>query len=409
MHGLSANYNEFLGSHEAEQLGDRGTGSILASPESRGPDGSYKGYAEADVFEMWADVVRHYKLNPDLTDVTGYSMGGEGTYELASRWPDLWARAFPIVGPPTSAASFTSLRNIPVLAWYGQTDELVGPEMSEQAFLNAEQAGIRYDHWVFTPAGHITEGNNDEYGPAATFLGDSTVDRDPVHVTYVVDPSLDTKADSATNHVYWLSGLTNRAAGSVGKIDVVSHGFGVGDPPVLPVALSAGTLTGGSHGPIPYQRRTLDWGPAPAIPKADQLDVTATNLSSVTVDAPRAGVSCNPKINLKSDGPTQVLIEGCPALPLPSNRACVDRRNFTFKLHHARGARIVAVKVFVNGKLRVNRRGHDIKQVTLRRLPRRKFKVKVVAIRSGGSALVSTRTYRGCTKSRPTTRAHHHH
>jgi hypothetical protein len=230
-----------------------------------------------------------------------------------------------------------------------------------------------------------------------------------VHVTYVVDPSLDTKADSATNHVYWLSGLTNRAAGSVGKIDVVSHGFGVGDPPVLPVALSAGTLTGGSHGPIPYQRRTLDWGPAPAIPKADQLDVTATNLSSVTVDAPRAGVSCNPKINLKSDGPTQVLIGGCAALPLPSNRACVDRRNFTFKLHHARGARIVAVKVFVNGKLRVNRRGHDIKKVTLRRLPRRKFKVKIVAIRSGGSALVSTRTYRGCTKSRPTTRAHHHH
>jgi pimeloyl-ACP methyl ester carboxylesterase len=408
MHGLSANYNEFLGSHEAEQLGDRGTGSILASPESRGPDGSYKGYAEADVFEMWADVARHYKLNPELTDVTGYSMGGAGTYALASRWPDLWGRAFPIVGPPTSAASFTSLRNIPVLAWYGQTDELVGPEMSEQAFLNAQQAGIRYDHWVFTPAGHVTEGNNDEYGPAASFLGDSTVDRDPAHVTYVVDPSLDTKADSPTNHAYWLSGLTTRAAGSAGNVDVVSRAFGVGDPPALPVALSAGTLNGGSHGPLPYQRRTLDWGPAPAIPKADQLDVTVTNLSSVTIDAPRAGVSCNPKINLTSDGPTQVLIGGCPALPLPSNRACIDRRKFTFKLHHARRARVVAVKVFVNGKRRANRRGHDIKQVTLRRLPRRKFKVKIVATQSGGSALISTRTYRGCTKSRPTTRGRHH-
>src|SRR5204863_367286 len=105
MHGLSANYNEFLGSHEAQEMGDRGSGSILASPESRGPDGSYKSYAEADVFEMWADIARHYRLNPDLTDITGYSMGGGGTYRLASRWPDLWARAFPIVGPPTSAAS----------------------------------------------------------------------------------------------------------------------------------------------------------------------------------------------------------------------------------------------------------------------------------------------------------------
>jgi hypothetical protein len=118
MHGLSANYNEFLGSNEAQQLGERGSGSIMASPEGRGPDGSYESYAEADVFEMWADVARHYKLNPDLVDVSGYSMGGGGTYRLATRYPDLFARAFPIVGPPTSAATFKSLRNVPVMAWY---------------------------------------------------------------------------------------------------------------------------------------------------------------------------------------------------------------------------------------------------------------------------------------------------
>src|ERR1700704_3648179 len=142
MHGLSANYNEFLGSHEASQMGEQGSGSILASPEARGPDGSHKSYAEADVVEMWADVARPYRLNPDMTNVTGYSMGGGGTYRLASRWPDLWGRAFPIVGPPTSAASFTSLRNVPVMAWDGPNDELVGPEMSDMAFLNAQQAGI---------------------------------------------------------------------------------------------------------------------------------------------------------------------------------------------------------------------------------------------------------------------------
>jgi pimeloyl-ACP methyl ester carboxylesterase len=407
MHGLSANYNEFLGSHEAEELGDRGTGSILASPESRGPDGGYKSWAETDVFEMWADVARHYKLNPDLTDVTGYSMGGQGTYELATRWPDLWARAFPIVGPPTSAASFTSLRNIPVMAWYGQTDELVGPELSEQAFQNAMQAGIRYDHWVFTPAGHITEGNNDEYGPAATFLGDATVDRDPAHVTFARNPSLDTKGDGAADHAYWLSGIAPRTAGSAASVDVLSHGFGAADPPVLPVALSAGTLNGGSHGPLPYQRRLLDWGPPAPAPQADQLDVTATNLRTVTVDATRARVSCNPKVNLKSDGPTQVIVGGCP-LALPQVRACVDRRKFAFTLHHARRARVVAVEVFVNGKRALRRHGHDIKRIVLKRLPRGKFTVKIVATQSGGSKLISKRTYHGCSKSRPTTRGRHH-
>jgi hypothetical protein len=311
MHGLSANYNEFLGSREAEELGDRGAGSIVASPESRGPDGSYKSYAEADVFDMWADVARHYRLNPDLTDVTGYSMGGSGTYRLASRWPDLWARAFPIVGPPSGAVSFASLRNVPVLAWYAQNDELVGPELSEQAFLDAQQAGIRYDHWVFAPAGHITLGNNDEYGPAAQFLGSHTVDRDPAHVTYVYDPSEDPEALSPADHAYWISGLKLRDPGSQGTIDVRSHGFGHGDAPVLPLAPGAGTLDGGSHGPLPYTRRTFDWGPAPPESKADVLDIKATNLSAVTIDPRRARVSCRAKLNVVSDGPLEVTLAGC--------------------------------------------------------------------------------------------------
>jgi pimeloyl-ACP methyl ester carboxylesterase len=261
---------------------------------------------------MWADVARHYRLNPAITDVTGYSMGGGGTYRLASRWPDLWARAFPIVGPPTSAASFTALRNIPVMAWYGQTDELVGPEMSEEAFVNAEQAGIRYDHWVFTPAGHITEGNNDEYAPAATFFGNHAVERNPAHVTYVFDPSQDPKVLSASDHAYWLSGLKLRTAGSAGTIDVRSLGFGVGDPPVEPVKPSAGTLNGGSHGPLPYTRRTIDWGATPSATKADELVVTATNLSAVTIDARRARVSCDAKVDKTSDGPLTVTFIDCP-------------------------------------------------------------------------------------------------
>ena len=311
MHGLSANYNEFLGSHEASQMGEQGSGSIFASPESRGPDGSYKSYAEADVFEMWADVARHYRLNPDMTNVTGYSMGGGGTYRLASRWPDLWGRAFPIVGPPTSAASFTSLRNVPVMAWYGQNDELVGPEMSDMAFLNAQQAGIRYDHWVFTPAGHVTEGNNDEYTPAAEFFGEHTVDRNPFHVTYVVDPSQNTVAESAADHAYWVSALSVRTAGSTGKIDAFSHAAGVGDPPPLPVALTGGTLNGGSHGPLPYTRRTLAWGPAPVEPKADRIDVTATNLATATIDPRRAGINCAAQIEVTSDGPFELTLAGC--------------------------------------------------------------------------------------------------
>ena len=292
-------------------MGERGTGSIFASPERRGPDGSYKSYAEADVFEMWADIARNYRLNPALTDITGYSMGGGGTYRLGSRWPDLFARAFPIVGPPTSAASFKALRNVPVMAWYGHTDELVGPEMSEEAFLNAEQSGIRYDHWEFVPAGHITEGNNDEYGPAADFFGNHTVDPSPPHVTYLYDPSQDPKALSPSNHAYWISAITLADPSNSGSVDARSHGFGAGDAPVLPVKFSAGTLDGGSHGSIPYERRTIDWGPAPSEPTADTVDVVVSNVASLVIDPKRAHVDCNAKVNLTSDVQTKAILAGC--------------------------------------------------------------------------------------------------
>jgi hypothetical protein len=84
--------------------------------------------------------------------------------------------------------------------------------------------------------------------------------------------------------------------------------------------------------------------------------------------------------------------------------SCVDKRSFTFKFSRSRaGARVVRVAIYVNGKRRVLRRGHDIKRVKLARLPKGKFTVKIVTTFSNGSKRTSRRTYKGCTKSRPTT------
>jgi hypothetical protein len=111
--------------------------------------------------------------------------------------------------------------------------------------------------------------------------------------------------------------------------------------------------------------------------------VKATNLRTLVIDAKRARVSCNPKVNLTSDGPTDVVITGCGSV-LPKRRKCVDRRRFSFRLHHGRRQRVVAVDVFVNGKRKIRRRGHDIRRVTLKRLPKRRFVMRIVARQSGG-------------------------
>jgi hypothetical protein len=61
----------------------------------------------------------------------------------------------------------------------------------------------------------------------------------------------------------------------------------------------------------------------------------------------------------------------------------------------------------VNGRKRLVRRGRDIKRVRIAKLPQRNFTVRIVTTFSNGSKRASTRTYRGCTKSRPHTRRAH--
>jgi C-terminal binding-module, SLH-like, of glucodextranase len=100
LHSLGANYNQFSDTRNQSQLGERGPGSIVITPEGRGPDGWYYGHAGADTFEVWADAARRYRLDPGWTSIAGYSMGGYGTYKFAAQYPDLFARANPVVGPP---------------------------------------------------------------------------------------------------------------------------------------------------------------------------------------------------------------------------------------------------------------------------------------------------------------------
>ena len=90
-------------------------------------------------------------------------------------------------------------------------------------------------------------------------------------------------------------------------------------------------------------------------------------------------------------------------------RRCLDRRKFRFRIGQPRKGRIVKVVVYVNGKKRLVRRGRRVRRVTLRRLPKGVFTVKIVAISNEGQRTISVRRYRGCRKGRPTTRVIRQH
>jgi hypothetical protein len=384
MHGLSANHNEFLDSRNASEFGERGPGSVVAAPYGRGPDGFYTGIAEADVFEVWADVARHYPVDSNWAAPSGYSMGGIGTLRLGVRWPDLFGRAFSIVGYPSdSEDQLASLRNLPLMAWNAGQDELVNLGLSEPGRLALTQAGVRYDQWLFNPAAHITLGNNDEYGPAAAFLGRHRANPSPPHVTFVVDPGEDdASAHVVADHAYWLSGLRvrDRDAAPTGTIDARSHAFGVGDAPVKPLATRAGTLTGGSHGPLPYVSRKQDWGRAPRTRQANRLDVRATNVATATVDVRRARVNCNVDVGITSDGPLKIRLAGCGRTV---STGCLSRRSSI-------GPRNI-------GRIRLGRTRIRLQRLRVqpRRRTRRTFRYCVKRSRGRVVAVFSSRSRRG--------------
>jgi hypothetical protein len=313
LHSLSANYNQYSASKNQSQLALRGEGSIVVTPSGRGPDGFYAGFAEADTFEVWADVARHYPLDPDWVAVSGYSMGGFGTYRMLARWPDLFARGFSVVGEPGSALpGLASLRNTPLMNWNAVADELVNLAGVIEAQQALTDLGLRHVQWIFPAADHLTLATNDEYQPGADFLGTHRVDRDPPHITYVVNTAEDNEgATMVADHAYWLSQLQARDPSLIGTIDVRSEGFGVADPTVLDLQNGAGVLMGGTHGPSPYVEQKLEWSDAPAAPVADRLHVIASNIARVAIDPMRARVSCGADVQVESDGPIDVQLEGC--------------------------------------------------------------------------------------------------
>lgn len=329
LHSLSANYNQYYGSRNQSEFGERAAPSIVITPESRGPDENYENYGAADVFDVWSDVARRFRLDPDLTAITGYSMGGLGTLKLGSQFPDLFARAQPTVGFETNNDVLASLRNVPVLMWNNHGDELANEALFNATAAKLDSLGYRYELDAYRPCAnpacsalfpnHLQLAVNDQFAPAADFLGSATVDRNPAHVTYLLDTARShSKIGLVGDHAYWVSGLnlrdpskTGATGDPTGQIDAISHGAGASDRAAAPTQPGAGQLTGGNLGTIEFTSLTKTWGPPTPGPRANTIDVTATNISKASIDVTRAGVDCSVTLNVTTDGPIEIALPGC--------------------------------------------------------------------------------------------------
>ena len=167
-----------------------------------------------------------------------------------------------------------SVRNIPFLIWDETTDELVPIAGVLDQVNTFDELGYRYEFDQFQAGEHLTLAINDEFAPAAAFLGTETINSDPSHVTYVYNPTMDFPADGTSSgtrllglwrdpaRTWWRCAARHRRRPLAGlrrlrsaAAEATQHG--------------AGVLTGGTIPAIPYTSQSKAWG-APGSEPADR-------------------------------------------------------------------------------------------------------------------------------------------
>ena len=359
LHSLSATYTQYavFSPNQQVQLGDE-QGRFYVTPLGRGPDGWYTGEAEVDFFEVWADLARRFRLDPSRVALSGYSMGGYGTYKLGMQWPDLFGAAFTTVGPPVAPGRLNTnqlienARWLPYLNWAGRTDALVPIALVRAQQERFDNLGLRSQLWTY-PGGHYDLAAGDRWEGARAFLAGSVVQRDPRRVDYAFVPQADNRRLGLVHdHAYWVSGLRVRA-GARGEISAASSvpppgpgragdPFGrAGDPFVKRI-----TAWDGARGPRPESVSGTEWDRLPNLPPGNRLRLQLENVGRARIDGARAGLTGRRclQVTIASDGPARVVL----ALRLPrgararAGSACrgsasragdvaLDRRGATFR------------------------------------------------------------------------------
>ncbi|HEV7887491.1 MAG TPA: alpha/beta hydrolase-fold protein, partial [Acidimicrobiales bacterium] len=237
LHSLSEQHNQYFAlapNWVQQSCEDRG--SICATTLGRGPDGWYFDEAELDFWEVWNRLASAFTLDPEKTVISGYSMGGWGTYKLGLANPDLFAKAVVLAGPPgcglrfaqgyggaggpgrctTDGNSTPFLGNALWLPYYiahGTDDELVPVTSVLEQVNEFKKTGNRFRFELYPGMDHLAYGAADHYASAAAHMGNGSRVRNPGQVVLGWYPHLDRPEWGLTEMgAYWVHQPTARTS-----------------------------------------------------------------------------------------------------------------------------------------------------------------------------------------------------
>ena len=125
-------------------------GAVIVAPESLG--GGWETSNNQRAVKTLIDAVQaSYRIDPKKMVVTGFSMGGTGTWSVAGRYPSLFSAAIPVAGmPPASMGEW----RMPVFAVHSRNDEVMPIGPTETRIKELQKAGVRSELVVLAGISH---------------------------------------------------------------------------------------------------------------------------------------------------------------------------------------------------------------------------------------------------------------
>ncbi len=117
------------------------------------PEGSWNGGNADAVVELVEDLVKHLPIDKNRIYLTGFSMGGYGTFHLLAQEPKLFAAAVPVAGGgnPGTAGDF---KRVPVWIFHGAKDTDVDVTQSRKMAEALEDARGIVKYTEYPEDGH---------------------------------------------------------------------------------------------------------------------------------------------------------------------------------------------------------------------------------------------------------------
>ena len=153
LHGAGRQYDWLMNYAGFLDLAER-HGYVVVTPLGYTRRGGY-GYrgdteqdrrAEQDVMNVFKLVTDELNIDENRIYLWGHSMGGAGTYYLASRYPDVWAGLAAVAGGSMNAdyVDADAIRHIPFLVVQGSDDRVVPTAGVRASVARMSELGMRH-------------------------------------------------------------------------------------------------------------------------------------------------------------------------------------------------------------------------------------------------------------------------